>query len=1063
MVPRVGQKIGPYEILGRLGSGGMGLVFSAWDARLHRDVAIKLLKDEYLNPTMRSRFLGEARAASRLNHPNICTIFDIGEEQDCPYMVMELLKGETLRGLMQQGPIATEAILQVATQAADALSVAHEQGIVHRDIKPANVVLVDKPNGTFQTKVLDFGLAKVDTGLDAHSGLTTTGMTVGTVSYMSPEQARGELLDGRSDLFSLGVVLYEMATRKLPFDGATSALIFVQLLNHPPEPMRNLNAAVPRSLEQVISTCLQKNRADRYQTAQELVTALHRAAQQIGSGERSASWFTKFTTGLKREGVASSSQLSEPTKAEALPEGPSPRQLSAEEAFLRPFKPARQPSSGSIHYEPVNAPYSLAEEGAGTPISADQKLFESSSEVRPVGAQKYEEHALDVGAITAASSKENRAGSHSRLQALEWLNDPIEAPPHDEQPIQEEDAPSWRGWRVLLGCLLAAAIVVISVAVVLSKHQPNVTKVPRTATLSEIANHTGDSTLGSVMAAGLELSMQQSPVIGLRGQVDLVSEIPQKGDQRFIALQEAAKANGAAAFVLGEIRMEGPTYSLSLHVYDAEKGSRIGDCSSTAVSRERIVGAVDGLATSLRSVMGESSASINASLPLSGEATGNIDALLAYGLGNESFAAAHYFDAMYALEHAVALDPQFTQAHLRLAELYMQQHAEVSSANAASAAQSASNGDERSRLLADGMQSLLTTGDFQRASDLFLQVTKKYSLDAAGFRWLAVTQRLEGAFPAALTSAQEAVRLAPGDHAAANELELALLAVGRTDAAPQVRQRGSATAGLPLGADQLSSFLDETVPLADAQPTRSTSDDLDAQITQATILDAGGRFNAGLAMWRAIAQRAAAAPQLTSSAAYALSQAALDRALTGDCTTSSALEREASIYPSGPQALFMSGMASGLCGNIDDTRVRLGVLTTTYAQSFHVKSFYASDLNALMQWKAGALADALVTLQSASNYDAISFTPYLRGQVYLAEKQPQPATVEFQSMLRHQGQILLMNAEALPMTYLALARAFVANGDPSNAAKSYKRLATLLQRADPDSPSLTEAQLATAP
>ena len=205
-----------------------------------------------------------------------------------------------------------------------------------------------------------------------------------------------------------------------------------------------------------------------------------------------------------------------------------------------------------------------------------------------------------------------------------------------------------------------------------------------------------------------------------------------------------------------------------------------------AVSRERIVGAVDGLATNLRSVLGESGASISSSLPLSREATGNIDALLAYGLGGESLADNHYFDAMYAFEHAVALDPQFTQAHLRLAELYMQQHAELSAANAARQAESASNGDDRVKLLADGMHALLAIGDFQRASDIFLQVTKKYRFDATGFRWLAVTQRLQGLYPAALASAQEAVRLAPEDAGAVDELKLNLIAVDPTSAALEV-------------------------------------------------------------------------------------------------------------------------------------------------------------------------------------------------------------------------------------------------------------------------------------
>jgi serine/threonine protein kinase len=205
MIPSVGQRVGPYEILGRLGSGGMGLVFSAWDARLQRDVAIKLLREEFLSAEMRDRFLQEARAASGLNHPNICTIFDIGEQDGDPYLVMELLRGETLRSrITAGGPIAPEEIVRIGCDIASALTVAHARGIIHRDVKPANIFLVAMPGAPTQTKVLDFGLAKIDVGdpSSARFELTGTGATVGTVSYMSPEQARGDTLDQRTDLFS---------------------------------------------------------------------------------------------------------------------------------------------------------------------------------------------------------------------------------------------------------------------------------------------------------------------------------------------------------------------------------------------------------------------------------------------------------------------------------------------------------------------------------------------------------------------------------------------------------------------------------------------------------------------------------------------------------------------------------------------------------------------------------------------------------------------------------------------------------------------------------------------
>ena len=291
--PETGRRFGPYEIQSRLGGGGMGAVFRAWDARLHREVAIKLLHDEYAMPGMRERFLREARAASALNHPNICTIFDIGEQNGDPYLVMELLEGETLRDRITQRSLPVDDIICIGKEAAEALGAAHAKGVIHRDVKPANIFLVQRPNGTIQAKVLDFGLAKIEGGVlgARHSrsmDLTTAGSTVGTLAYMSPEQARGETLDSRSDLFSLGVVLYEMATRHVPFPGATSALVFVKLLNQAPEPVRDWNDSVPRELEKIILKLMAKERTARYQTAQELVDALNQVNEKGGGWLRKA-------------------------------------------------------------------------------------------------------------------------------------------------------------------------------------------------------------------------------------------------------------------------------------------------------------------------------------------------------------------------------------------------------------------------------------------------------------------------------------------------------------------------------------------------------------------------------------------------------------------------------------------------------------------------------------------------------------------------------------------------------------------------------------------------------
>ncbi|MEZ2346120.1 protein kinase [Terriglobus sp. RCC_193] len=273
------RQYGPYVVLEQIGSGGMGAVYRARDRRLERDVAIKVLHRNLEMAGARERFLREARAVSSLNHPNISTIFDIGEQDGDPYLVMEMLHGESLKERLHDGvPVSEEELISIATQAAQALAAAHAKGIVHRDIKPANLFLVDGPPGEPQLKVLDFGLAKVEHEriLLGPSGLTRTGATVGTVEYMSPEQARGEDLDPRSDLFSLGAVLYELATGDVPFRGATSAVVFAELLGSDPVPPRKVNTELSPGMDSIIRRLLQKKRESRIPSANALLEELRK-------------------------------------------------------------------------------------------------------------------------------------------------------------------------------------------------------------------------------------------------------------------------------------------------------------------------------------------------------------------------------------------------------------------------------------------------------------------------------------------------------------------------------------------------------------------------------------------------------------------------------------------------------------------------------------------------------------------------------------------------------------------------------------------------------------------
>ncbi len=1106
MGPEAGQRFGPYEILGKLGGGGMGIVFRAWDERLHREVAIKLLHDEYEIPGMRERFLLEARAASALNHPNICTIFDIGEQDGEPYLVMEVLEGITLKQKIAQGAVPIEDLVRITVEVADALAAAHAKGIVHRDIKPANIFLVKKSGGKPQAKVLDFGLAKISQASRAGRAsrsleITTAGSTVGTLAYMSPEQARGEPLDARSDLFSLGVVMYEMATRRVPFRGATSAMVYMQLLSQAPESIRQWNDTMPRELERMIVRLLAKDRTERFQSASELATTLRKLSAK-GEGE----WLKKVprasvplvhapdpvardnrakrkeseTYHLDQDFAPASGGDSDPD-ADWGGDIIRPRRLPVRESGPRESAFQSDKGSGPAAVEDLKnsalAPAPISKANLQAVPTAKSHLNEGVTAPEDPLSSAPVLRETEPAAVAGSKPAEVAPSRSSRAQ--------VEVPPSvlrevsaTEEPLNlEDDAPdppldgsAARSSRSKFVIVAAASLLLVAGAITaLLLRGGSLGRVVLSPTdsilLTSIQNRTGDSTLDGVAMQGLEIQLAQSP-LRWRGQDAFRSSVRQivatdHVESSTVPARTAAQRLGARAYVFGQMTGSTAPYSISVEVLEASSNDRLANLSETAGSKREIPAAIDRLAIALRQRLGEDERSVaQHSTPLAEQATPEVEAISAFAEAEDALQAGHLAPAIDLYGKALRVAPGFALAGVRLAWVYEGQTAELAAADMArQATLNAGRAGDRVRLLAELTAAALDSQDYATAQGNAKRLTTEFPGDTEGMVALARVMRLQGHVTESLLSAEQAYRHEPTYGDAYREAGSALLALDRFEDAVRLatvaKQAGVAdisweTAARYLGGKGIA-------PTAGLQAGTAELD-LAQMSDRALALDNSGALSAGADAWHAGARVSQSAAGLASAGAEMLAKAALNRALAGRCPQALTFAEEVKDLPHGRDADFRSGLAEALCGAND----KAGQTADRLQRRSGLHS-WAVDF-ALPMLHGGMALSAKDPLRAQEALSRVRLTrdepplaSLLLGRAHVAAHHEELAVDDFTRIDTHRGYAFITGTISYPMAELGLARTEAAVENEAGEKAAYDKFLKTWTGAERDDPLRTEA------